>query len=106
MIKNNFQLFGSFLGPGTCGIIFGLVAIYSKGIAMPTGIHYAFNLTSSAFGISNQSFNIWVLKQSNGSSLENYQNSEINEFLPQIALLIVGFFSMEYVVRRKTLPYV
>ena len=105
-IANGWTFVGSFLGPGTCGIIFGLAAIYSKGIAMPIGIHYAFNLTSSAFGISNQSLNIWVLKQSNGSSLENYQNSEINKFLPQIALLIVGISCMEYVVRRKVSAHV
>lgn len=100
-IANGWTIAGAFLGPGVCGIIFGLSAIYSNGISMPTGIHYAFNLTTSAFGITNSSFNLWVLKQNDGLPLRNFQNSQLTTLIPQIALLIFGIICMEWILRKK-----
>ena len=39
------------LALGLVGAI-GAAAVYGKGIALPTGLHYAANLCTSAFGIS------------------------------------------------------
>ncbi len=100
-IANGWSVTSSFFGPGICGIIFGASAIYAKGIAMPTGIHYAFNLTTAAFGITNDSFNIWVLKQKNGLSLENYQNPPLVTILPQLFFLIVGLFCLRFIFKQK-----
>ncbi|HEX3006729.1 MAG TPA: type II CAAX endopeptidase family protein, partial [Bacteroidales bacterium] len=44
-IVNGWSIASSFYGPAVWGLLFGLAAVYSKGIAMPTGIHYACNLT-------------------------------------------------------------
>jgi uncharacterized protein len=101
-IANGWTIQNSFLGAGIWGIIYGLTAIYSNGISMPTGLHYAANLTTSAFGISNNSFNIWTLKQKNGDTLENYQSSEIETLIPQLALLLFAIICMEWYLRRKT----
>ena len=35
----------AFLGPGIWALVFGLGAAWSKGIALPTGIHVALNLS-------------------------------------------------------------
>jgi hypothetical protein len=67
---------------------------------MPTGIHYAANLTTSAFGISNDSFNIWTLKQSNGMTLENYQSSQLVTLIPQISVFLLGVLLMEWYIRK------
>lgn len=103
-IVNGWTVAGAFLGPGICGIVFGLAAVYSKGISMPTGIHYAFNLTTDAFGVSNQSFNLWVLTQKDGTSLANHQTSKIIELIPAISLFIFGIICMEWLLRNKKLP--
>ncbi|KOY86702.1 hypothetical protein AD998_11590 [bacterium 336/3] len=100
-IANGWTIQNSFLGAGVWGILYGLVAIYSEGISMPTGLHYAANLTTSAFGISNNSFNIWTLRQKNGDSLENYQSSELMTLIPQLALLIFAIICMEWYLRKK-----
>ena len=100
-IANGWTIQNSFLGAGVWGIIFGLAAIYSNGISMPTGMHYAANLTTSAFGISDDSFNLWTLKQYNGLTLKNYQSSELTTFIPQISLLILGLLCMEWYLRKK-----
>ena len=99
-IANGWTIQNSFLGAGVWGIIYGITAIYSNGIAMPTGLHFAANLTTSAFGITDNSFNIWTLKQNNGDSLENFQSSELMTWIPQIALLIFGILCTEWYIRR------
>jgi len=100
-IANGWTIQNSFLGAGVWGILYGLAAIYSNGISMSTGLHYAANLTTSAFGVSNNSFNIWTLKQKNGDTLENYQSSEMTTLIPQLALLIFGIICMEWYLRKK-----
>jgi membrane protease YdiL (CAAX protease family) len=100
-IMNGWTLAGSFLGPGICGIVFGLAAIYSKGIAMPTGIHYAFNLTTDAFGTTDKSFNIWIVTQKGGIAVADHQTSKMIELIPAIALLIFGIVCMEWFLRRR-----
>ncbi len=100
-IANGWTIQNSFLGAGVWGILYGIAAIYSDGISMPTGIHYAANVTTSAFGISNNSFNIFTLKQKNGDTLENFKSSELMTLIPQLAILIFGIFCMERYLRKK-----
>lgn len=95
-LANGWTLQNAFLGAGVWGIIFGLAAIRSGGIALPTGLHYAVNMTTSAFGISSGSYHLWVLKSGDGQSLANYQSSQLETLLPQIALLVVGLGAMEW----------
>ncbi len=102
-LANGWTIQNAFLGAGSWGMIFGLTAICSKGISMSTGLHVAANLTTSAFGISDRSYNIWVLKQNNGLSLENYQSSPLEILLPQISLLMLGILAMEFYLRKKNI---
>ena len=41
----------AFLGPGIWALVFGLGAAWSKGIALPTGIHVALNFIQQLFGM-------------------------------------------------------
>lgn len=100
-IANGWTIQNAFLGAGVWGIIYGMGAVYSKGISLSTGMHYAANLTTSAFGIADDSFNIWVLKQQNGMSLENYQSSGLATILPQLSLLLIGLLIMYWYMKKK-----
>ena len=100
-IANGWTFQNSFLGAGVWGIIFGLAAIYSNGISMPTGLHYGVNLITAAFGISDKSFNIFILKQKGGQSLENYQSSQLATLIPQISIFIIAIILMELYLRKK-----
>jgi membrane protease YdiL (CAAX protease family) len=42
---------GAFLGPGIWALVFGLAAVWSKGIALATGIHVALNLIQQLIGL-------------------------------------------------------
>jgi hypothetical protein len=100
-LANGWTIENSFLGAGVWGIVYGSAAIYSNGISMSTGLHYAANLTTSLFGATGGSFNIWILKQKDGSTLEHYQSSQLTILIPQITLLIVGVICMEWLVKNN-----
>ena len=87
----------AFLGPAIFGLVFGLAAIISRGIAMATGIHYAVNLTTTAIGNSNNNVSIWLLKNPNSTA----PNQNISILL-SMAVLVFAIISMEYYIRRKT----
>ena len=101
-IANGWTIQNSVLGAGVWGIIYGIAAVYSNGIAMPTGVHYAANLTTAAFGITPGPSNIWILKSKDGLGLDNYQSSEFMTMIPQISLFIFGVFLMEWLIKRNT----
>ncbi|HEX4877879.1 MAG TPA: CPBP family intramembrane glutamic endopeptidase [Chitinophagaceae bacterium] len=100
-VANGWSLQSALLGPGAWGILFGLAAMFSKGISMPTGLHYGVNLTTAAFGINDSSFNVWILRQGNGASLETYQSSAREVLLPQLGILLLALLLMEWYVRKK-----
>ena len=100
-IVNGWSVASSFYGPGVWGLVFGLAAYYSKGIAMPTGIHYAVNLTTSAFGETNNSVSLWIIKETNAT---NTKTGAVDwaVILPSIAVLVFAIICIELFVRRKT----
>ena len=52
------------LGPGLWSLVFGLGAAWSKGIALPTGIHVALNLSQQVVGMKDgKAGSIWMLSE-------------------------------------------
>lgn len=100
-IVNGWTIASSFYGPGVWGLVFGLAAIYSKGIAMPTGIHYAINLTTSAFGAKNTTASIWTVIQPD-NAIVKHGGIDWTTILPALALLVSAIICIEVYVRRKT----
>jgi membrane protease YdiL (CAAX protease family) len=100
-LANGWTIASSFFGPAVWGLLFGLAAVYSKGIAMPTGIHYAVNLTTSAFGADENSIALWTVKQTNIST-SIYQGIDLAIVLPSLAILMIALIGIELYMRRKT----
>jgi len=100
-IANGWTISSSFFGPGVWGLLFALAAIYSDGIALPTGIHYAVNLTTSAFGGDENSVALWTEKQTDISTTI-YQGIDLAIVLPSLAILTVALISTEWYMKRKT----
>ena len=100
-IVNGWTISSSFFGPGVWGLLFGLAAIYSNGIALPTGIHYAINLTTSAFGGEDNSIALWTVKQTN-TATTIYKGIDLAIVLPSLAILLLALTSIEFFMRRKT----
>jgi hypothetical protein len=100
-IVNGWTIVSSFMGPAIWGLIFGLAAIYSRGIAMPTGIHYAANLTTSAFGAKGNTTSIWTVKTPD-NVVATFNGIDWTMILPSLAILFLGLASIEIYMRRKT----
>lgn len=98
-VANGWTIASSFYGPAVWGLVFGLAAVYSKGIALPTGIHYAINLTTSAFGTGNSSVSIWTVKYSATATPKGIDWTTV---VPFFALLVFAILCIELYVRRKT----
>ena len=88
------------LGPAIWGLVFGLAAIYSKGIAMPTGIHYAINLTTAALGEKNNTLSIWTIKQA-ADSTTNQTGIQWVIVIPHLILLAFAITCIEIYLRRS-----
>ncbi len=101
-LVNGWSIANSFYGPAVWGLIFGLAAIYSKGIAMPTGIHYAANLTTSAFGAKNTAASIWTVAQP-GEATVKHEGIDWSTILPSLVLLIFAVIWIALYTRRKTI---
>lgn len=99
-IVNGWTIASSFYGPAVWGLVFGLAAIYSKGIAVPTGIHYAANLTESAFGTANNRVSIWTIKQAN-TTVTKYGGIDWLTLIPSFVLLVFAIICIELYIRRK-----
>ena len=91
----------AFLGPGIWALLFGIAAIWSKGIAFPTGIHVALNLFQQLVetkGGGTESF--WVLKQAENASNKAIAESELVGLSTQIVVLIIAIFLTEWYLRQ------
>ncbi|MBN8590012.1 MAG: CPBP family intramembrane metalloprotease [Rhodothermia bacterium] len=99
-IANGWSVVSSFLGPAVWGFLFGIAAIYAKGIALPTGIHYAANLTTSAFGTENNGLTLWTLTPTNTVNTL-YYGFDLVLIIPAFIVLLIALIGVELFLIKK-----
>ncbi len=101
-ILNGWDYQVAFLGPGTWAFVFGLAAVWSKGIAVPTGIHVALNVIQQVIGIKvGETEPMWILQHKEGASAQSIAHTEWMGIISQILILIVSLILTEYYIRNK-----
>lgn len=86
------------LGPGVWGLLYGLAAVASRGIALPLGIHFGANWTQSLFEMKTRyASGIWHLTP---GSTARYATVEQVGIALQVVLLVAGVVLIERYVRR------
>ena len=103
-VANGWTIGRALAGPAIWGFFLGMAAIYSKGIALPTGIHYAFNLTSAAFGNTPGAICLWTLSAHEGFPAKSTTAHLITLF-PSIAILLLSIL-FTYLYQAKLLPFI
>ncbi len=78
----------AFYGPFAWGLIFGVCALQSKGIAMPTGWHYAGNLATAAIAGEANTQSIWLMQET-AATASNKQSIWIS-LGPVLVLLVIA----------------
>ena len=95
-IALGWSILGAFLGPGIWALIFGIAAVRSKGIAVPTGIHVGLNLVQSMIGGSRGGVeSVWVTSQN-----ESPSNNTVN-LITRILVLLAGILLTEFYIRKS-----
>lgn len=88
-ILNGWSIYIAFLGPFIWSFVFGWSALWSRGIAMPFGLHLALNWMQNLTGLKNDSQAIFKLVYSNNP---NKELIALNEYLGiGLHLVILGF---------------
>lgn len=96
----------AFIGPGTWAFVFGLAAVWSKGIAVPTGIHVALNMMQHIMGFKGGAGDaIWVIQKNTTSLHTPIATSENIGIVSQILVLVVALFFTEYYIRKGRKKY-
>lgn len=91
----------AFLGPAIWAFVFGLAAIWSKGIAMPTGIHVALNLIQQVLGMKGgDTGSIWELKHKTTASAESISQTDTIGIIIQLFVLVSAILFTEYYLRK------
>ncbi|MFZ4521491.1 MAG: CPBP family intramembrane glutamic endopeptidase [Bacteroidales bacterium] len=96
----------AFLGPGIWAFVFGLSAIWSKGIALPTGLHVALNLGQQLVGMkAGTGEPVWVLKSGEHASSASISQADFVGLLIQVFILAATLVLTEVYLRKtkKTL---
>jgi uncharacterized protein len=96
-ISMGWSFYVAFIGPFVWSFVFGLAAIRSRGIALPSGIHISVNILQNMIGLNNSKASFWTI-----SFPENSQHATpyIGLFL-QIGLFTASLIAMELFIRRS-----
>lgn len=88
------------LGPGVWGIIYGVSAIWSKGLAVPTGIHIGANIVLASLGLKDSNYAIWMIDYQTEITENTQSHTEMIGLFGQLVLLLIGIFMTEWYLRR------
>lgn len=92
----------AFLGPGIWAFVFGLGAVWSKGIALPTGIHVALNFLQQVVGMQgNTEQSFWILKQQENLQVSLIAQTEIMGIVVQVLVLVVAIILTQWYLKMQ-----
>ena len=91
----------AFLGPGIWAFVFGLAAIWSGGIAVPTGIHVAINIIQPLIGMKSGNYqSLWKLDFKEGTPADLIARADNIGLGTQVVILVVAAGLTEYYIRK------
>lgn len=89
------------MGPGIWAFVYGMAAMWSDGIALPTGIHVAANVVLSAFGLKQGYNSIVDLEYSKEVTDAMSAQTDVVGIACQVILLLGAIVVMEWYIRNN-----
>ncbi|MEL7534100.1 MAG: hypothetical protein AAFN10_22520, partial [Bacteroidota bacterium] len=89
-----------FLGPGVWAFVYGMAAVYSKGIALPTGLHFGANFVLAILGDKKGIDPILIVDYVEEASPEMIAHTETLGILIQLVLFLAALIAMEMYIRN------
>lgn len=100
-VLNGWSVYTSFTGPFVWAFVFGLSAIWSRGISMPIGIHVALNIGQLLIGISGNANSVWKVGYVEVASKADLARTEHIGLALQIIVLIGAVGWTEVFIRKN-----
>ncbi|TAJ67602.1 MAG: CPBP family intramembrane metalloprotease [Chitinophagaceae bacterium] len=100
-VLNGWSLLSSFAGPFVWAFVFGLAAIWSRGIAVPTGIHFTLNMLQTITGMKGSKGAVWILDYPPGTNPVLLERTDKIGLMIQVAVLITALLATYWYVRKK-----
>ena len=95
----------AFIGPGIWAFVFGLAAIHSGGIAVPTGIHVALNSVQSLVGLKTGNYtSLWIIDFKPGTPEMLMSKADTIGIILQITVLLAAIILTEIYIRKRKDP--
>jgi len=95
----------AFLGPGIWALVFGLAAVWSKGIAVPAGIHVALNVMQTLFGMKEKAGDhIWSVQLIDHASAAAIEQAQSWGIITQVLVFVVAVILTEFFLRKRESP--
>ena len=94
---------GIFFGPGAWAFVYGMAAVYSKGIALPTGLHFGTNFILASMGDKKVIDALWTIEYVTEPTQEMLAWTGNVGLAVQGMLLVGALLSMEWYLRRNRL---
>lgn len=100
-VLNGWTVGLAFLGPGIWALAYGLSAMVSDGISMPTGLHYGVNLVLSLISSQKGIEGIWIVDFPENVSETVLKTNENFGIGIQLTLLILCVIGTKLYLRKK-----
>lgn len=88
-VPGNWSFANAFLGPGIWALAFGLLALVSKGISMPTGFHSGLNLVLASIGDKSWIPALWTVDFAKSPTEKMIQSNANFGLTLHIILLVI-----------------
>ncbi len=89
-----------FIGPGVWAFVYGMAAVYSKGISLPTGLHFGANFVLAILGDKKGIDPILIVDYAKEATPEMIAHTETLGIIIQFVLLVGALVAMELYLRR------
>lgn len=99
-ILNGWSLYVSLTGPFVWAFVFGLAALYSRGIAMPTGIHFALNVLQNAVGLKGNGGAFWKLDYPSGTPQVLMERTDKIALLLHVTILLSALVCTAWYIKK------
>lgn len=91
----------AFLGPFVWAFVFGLAAVVSRGIALPTGIHAALNFLQMLTGMKADKTSVWTLELKPNHPTNAQAKLDATGVILQVLVLIIAICCTWWFLRKE-----
>jgi membrane protease YdiL (CAAX protease family) len=99
-IQFGWSAFSAFSGPFVWAFVFGLAAVWSGGIALPTGIHVALNILQPLSGMKGEEYSLFSLNYNEVTPAKLIERTDTVGILIQAAVLAAALICTAYYIRK------